>query len=74
MAERIPAAVLIVLFAWFLYISVSDIVGLVGAGRFGDIFILLFCVVACVGWIGFLAALSWPAARHRSTLAQFPQR
>jgi hypothetical protein len=74
MAERIPAAVLIALFAWFLYISVSDSVGLVEAGRFGDVFMLLFCAVACAGWIGFLAALCWPAARDRSALAHFPQR
>jgi hypothetical protein len=74
MAQRISAAVLIVLFACFLYISVSDIVQVLERGRFGDILLLLFCVIACVGWIGFLAALCWPIARDRSALAHFPER
>jgi hypothetical protein len=67
MAERTLAAILMGLFACFLYISVSDIVQVVEHGRFGDIFMLLFCVIACVGWIGFLAALFWPIVRDRST-------
>jgi hypothetical protein len=58
MAERIFAAVLLVAFACFLYIAASDILHLVDLRQFGGVFMLLFCVIVCVGWIGFLAALA----------------
>jgi hypothetical protein len=67
MAQRIVAAILMALFACVLYLSVSDIAQVVERGHFGDIFMLLFCVITCVGWIGFLAALCWPIVRDRST-------
>ena len=66
MAERIVALILIVLFAWFLYVSLSDILQVVEARRFGDLPLLIFCAVVCTGWIVFLAWLCWPARSSRS--------
>jgi hypothetical protein len=57
MAVRIFAAVLVVLFGYFLYLASGDVLRLVEDRRFGDVFLLLFCVIVCVGWIGFLATL-----------------
>ena len=74
MAERVVAVILIVLFAWFLYISLSDILQVVEAHRFGDLPLLIFCAVVCAGWIGFLARLCWPARSSRSRLFHFAQR
>jgi len=58
MAERVFAGILTVLFAGFFYFAAIDILHVVEDGHYGEIFLLLFCVIACVGWIGFLAALS----------------
>ena len=58
MDERILAGALIALFAWFLYIASSDIMQLVEKGLFGGVSLLLFCVIACVGWLAFLGALT----------------
>lgn len=74
MATRIFAGILIVLFACFLYIASSDIVHQIEDRQFGGVFLLLFCVIACVGWIAFLAALCWPLAWNRSTPVHFPER
>jgi hypothetical protein len=60
MAGRALAAILIVLFACFLFIALSDILKIVESGSFGGVPLLLFSVVVCVGWIGFLAPLCWP--------------
>jgi hypothetical protein len=74
MAERIVAVILIVLFAWFLYISLSDILQVTEARRFGDLPLLIFCAVVCAGWIVFLAGLCWPARSGRSRLFHLVQR
>jgi len=74
MAERIFAVILIGLFAWFFYIASSDILQVVEARRFGDLPLLIFCAVVCVGWIVFLAGLCWPARSSRSRLFHFVQR
>jgi len=58
MGERILAGVLTALFAWFLYIAASDIVHLAEQSLFGGVSLLLFCVIACVGWIAFLGAVA----------------
>ena len=74
MAARIFAGVLIILFACFLYIASSDIVHRIEDRQLGSVFLLLFCVIACVAWIAFLAALCWPLAWNRSTALHFPER
>jgi hypothetical protein len=68
MAERNFAAVLILLFGCFLYVAFSDIVHLVEAHMAEDIFLLVYCVIVCLGWIAFLAALFLEsrAAEHGS--------
>ena len=68
MAERALAAVLVAVFACFLYSASMDMLRLIEDRQFGEIFLLLFCVIACVGWIGFLAslALSGGAAAFRT--------
>jgi cytochrome c biogenesis factor len=65
MAERIIAAVLMVLFASLLYIAVNDIVHLVEDRRFEGVFLLLFCAIVSGGWIAFLAALQLAQSRLR---------
>ena len=62
MAERSFAAVLFLLFSCFLYIAASDILHLIAAHDFASTFILLFCVVASLGWMIFLAALALAGA------------
>ena len=57
MAERWFAAVLILLFGLFFYIAAGDLVRLIEKGALGDTFLLLFCVIASLSWIVFLAAL-----------------
>jgi hypothetical protein len=59
MDERILGGALIALFAWFLYIASSDIVHLLEQRLFGGVSLLLFCVIACVGWLAFLGALTF---------------
>jgi hypothetical protein len=67
MAGRVSALVLSVLFAWFLFIALSDFAQLTQSGRlgFGDSVLLLFCIVVCVGFIGFFLRLFWATGRAR---------
>jgi hypothetical protein len=44
-AEQIFGAVLIALFAFFLFISLNDLLQLFESRRFGDAPLLLFCAV-----------------------------
>jgi hypothetical protein len=58
MTERAFAAVLFILFGCLLYIAASAVAHLVESrAAFGDVFMLLFCIIACVGWMTFLAGL-----------------
>ena len=61
MAARISALIVIVLFAWFLFIALSNILQLAESGRlgFGDFALLLFCAVVCAGSIGSFLYLLW---------------
>lgn len=72
MAGRIIAAILIVVFAWFLFIATKDIPQLVGSSRLGDVTVLLFCAVVCLGGIGFFALLCWPLLAKE--LTRFAER
>ena len=65
MAGRITAVIVIVLFAWFLFIALNDILQLAESGRlgFGDSVVLLFCAVVCAGCIGFFLRLLWGTSR-----------
>lgn len=74
MTERIFGVVLIALFAWFLFIALSDILQLVESRRFGDLPLLLFCAIVCAGCIGFFARLCWPPRSSRSKLFRFRER
>ena len=74
MAERIFAVILMAVFAWFLFIASRDILQLVESQRVGDLPLLLYCAVLCVGWIGFLACLCWLPLSHRLRLFHFAQR
>jgi hypothetical protein len=69
MAERVFTAVLLGLFACFLYFAGSDIVRLLEQGAFGGVFLLLDCVILCIGWIAFLGALV--LARTRADAESF---
>jgi hypothetical protein len=71
--ERTCAAILMALFACFLLIALFDLLELFEAGRFGDTPLMLFCIVVCAGWIGFLANLVRLPASDRSRLAPFSE-
>jgi hypothetical protein len=65
MAARTSALIVIVLFAWFLFIALSNILQLAESGRlgFGDFGLLLFCAVVCAGSIGSFLCLLWASMR-----------
>jgi hypothetical protein len=67
MAGRVTALIVIVLFAWVLFVALSDFAQLAQSGRlgFGDSVILLFCIVVSVGFIGFFLRLFWATGRAR---------
>jgi hypothetical protein len=73
MVERVPAAVLIVPFACFLYIASMDILDLVEDRHFGDILLLLYCVLTCASWIAFLDKVLL-ADKPRNVPVQWNQR
>jgi|HubBroStandDraft_6_1064221.scaffolds.fasta_scaffold204460_1 hypothetical protein len=57
MAERSIAAILILLFGCLLYVALGNIVHLAETRTAGDVLVLLYCVIFCLGWIVFLAVL-----------------
>ena len=65
MAGRVCALIAIVLFAWPLFVALSDIAQLAESGRlgFGDFALLLYCAVVSVGFIGFFLYLFWATRR-----------
>ena len=67
MAGRVCALIAIVLFAWPLFVALSDIAQLAESGRlgYGDFVLLLFCAVVSVGFIGFFLRLFWATGRAR---------
>jgi hypothetical protein len=67
MAGRITALIVIVLFAWFLFVALSNIAQLAESGRlgFGDSVLLLYCAVVSAGFIGFFLRLIWVTGRAR---------
>jgi hypothetical protein len=73
-AREVPAAVLIALFACFLFIGSRDLLQLFESSHFGDTPILLLCVAACVGWIAFLAPLCFPRPSSPTRPLDFAER
>ena len=74
MDQRILAAVMIAVLGCFLYVSSINLVHVVADREFGAAALLLFCVIACVGWIVFLAALALAEAPGRAPLfRKFPR-
>jgi hypothetical protein len=74
MAERTPAAVLIILLGYFLYIALSDLLQVVeGSGRPADVYLLPFCMIVSVGWIIFFCGLLLSVERE-DTSADWPRR
>ena len=72
MANRYISILLMVLFAFFLYLHLKDALGLVEKGQYGEIPILLLCASACVGWIAFLAALARASVpEHEANLQEW---
>jgi hypothetical protein len=65
MAARVSAVIVVVLFAWLLFIAFSNILQLAQSGRlgFGDFTLLLFCGVVCAAGIGFFLRLLWASRR-----------
>ena len=69
MAGRVSALIVIVLFAWLLFVALSNIAQLAESGRlgFGDFTLLLFCAVVSVGFIGLFLRLLWATRRAEPT-------
>jgi hypothetical protein len=67
MAGRVTALIVIVLFAWLLFVALSNIAQLAESDRlgFGDFALLLYCAVVSVGFIGFFLRLVWATGRAR---------
>jgi hypothetical protein len=65
MAGRITAVIVIVLFAWLLFIALSNMLQLAESGRlgFGDFTLLLFCAAVCSLGIGSFLYLLWASRR-----------
>ena len=67
MAGRVSTLIVVVLFAWFLLVALSDIAQLAESGRlgYGDFVLLLYCAVVSVGFIGSFLFLFWATRRAR---------
>jgi hypothetical protein len=65
MAGQVCALIAIGLFAWFLFIALSNILQLAESGRlgFGDFSLLLFCAAVCAVGIGSFLYLLWASKR-----------
>ena len=74
MAERILAAILTALFACLLYIASSSLAHVAERGLVGEASLLVFCVIACTGWIAFLGAVVLaPSHRDAASLRGYAE-
>ena len=74
MAGRVSCLIVVVLFAWSLFVALSDIAQLAESGRlgYGDFVLLLFCAVVSVGFIGFFCAFFGRQGEREGSVAEAP--